>query len=131
MRSGKMPRPGFYRSPLHKRQLNSGFMLVAAVIIFLFSFATCSRNKVFHDETGLWEDVVKKSPNKTRPHYCLGDAYYNAGLMRESLQEFQTAVTIKPDDAQAHYNRGFFFDRTGQMDKAIADYDRAIILDPS
>ena len=113
--------------------LHSGrkFMHIPVAIVVIFSFATHTRNSIFHDKIRLWEDTTRKSLNKTRPHYILGDAYYEAGRIDESLREFHTAVTIRPNDAQARFNRGSLFFKLGYLDDAIADFDMAIALNPS
>ncbi len=106
-------------------------LLVPAAVIIILSCATYARNSVFHDKIRLWEDTTRKSFKKTRPHYVLGDAYSEAGRIDESLREFQTAVIIRPDDAQALFNRGSLFFKLGRLDDAIADFDRAIARNPS
>jgi tetratricopeptide (TPR) repeat protein len=106
-------------------------MLIPVLVVSISSFKTYSRNDSYYKKILLWEYTARRSFNKTRPHYIVGDAYYEAGRLDESFREFQTAVSVKPDDAEAHFNRGCLFYKLGAFGEAIADFDKAIALNPS
>jgi tetratricopeptide (TPR) repeat protein len=44
--------------------------------------------------------------------------------------EFDEAIRLNPQGADAYYNRGQAYDYLGQYERAIQDYDEAIRLDP-
>jgi tetratricopeptide (TPR) repeat protein len=98
--------------------------------VLVFTGATFARNHLWMNMISLWSDTVKKSPNKARTHFNLGQAYYDAGLMQESLKEYQAAVTIKPDDADAHNNLGSAYSKLNRNDEAIREFRTAIVLRP-
>ena len=47
-----------------------------------------------------------------------------------AIADYDIAIRLNPDDADAYYNRGNAKDHLGQYFAAIADYDIAIRLDP-
>jgi tetratricopeptide (TPR) repeat protein len=61
-------------------------------------------------------------------HVARGDAFYAHGNQQAALQDFDKAVTLKPDYPEAYYNRGNLHCLMRQYDKAIEDYTHAIEL---
>ncbi len=104
---------------------------VACVIVIVFSYLTFQRNKVWNNEMTLWEDVVKKSPNKARGHGILGAAYLKESKYDLALAHFNKALHIDPYHVKAYTNRGHFFEKKGRYGLAIRDYDRALVLNPT
>jgi len=47
-----------------------------------------------------------------------------------SIEDYDKAIDLDPNDAAAYNNRGFSYRRLGQNERAIEDYDEAIKLDP-
>jgi tetratricopeptide (TPR) repeat protein len=103
-------------------------MIIAVISLSLTAYA---RNMVWQDEMTLWEDVVKKSPYKLRPHYNLGEIYQKQGRFEDSIKEYQTAINLKPDQAQPHYNLGVAYQSQGRLEDAIKEYQAAISFDPN
>jgi len=48
-----------------------------------------------------------------------------------SVADYNKAIELASDSADAYYNRGDAYDRMGEYGKAIADYNKAIELDPN
>lgn len=102
-----------------------------SLMLILFAFATYTRNFVWNDEVGLWEDVVKKSPNKARPHNHLGYLYTGQGRLDEAVMEFNAALAINPDYGDAHYNLGNAYLNQARMEEAVKEYQAALQRNPS
>jgi len=110
--------------------LEKGVPLVMLVVVVVLAFATVSRNAVWKDSIGLWEDVVRKSPGKAEPHDILGTLYAQSGKFQKSIREYQTALRLKPDFTEAHYNLGTAYFFMGRPDEAVAEYKSALNIDP-
>jgi protein O-mannosyl-transferase len=106
-----------------------GIMAVGALVT-IFSVATYQRNKVWQDELTLWSDVVRKSPEKARPHYTLGMAYAKQKEWDEAINQYRIAIKITPNDPKAHYNLGNTEKALGRFDEAVQEYLSALRFDP-
>jgi tetratricopeptide (TPR) repeat protein len=106
------------------------FMPVLILVVISLSLTAYARNMVWSDKVTLWEDVVKKSPHKTRPHYNLGTAYQEQGRLDDAVKEYQTVINFNPDLVEPHYNLGLVYRTQGRLDDAIREYKTAIKLRP-
>jgi tetratricopeptide (TPR) repeat protein len=106
------------------------FIPVMILIVISLSLTAYARNIVWSDKVTLWEDVVKKSPYKLRPHYNLGEAYHNQGRFDDAVREYQTAVNIDPNLVEPHYNLGVVYRIQGRLDDAVREYQTAVKLKP-
>ena len=50
--------------------------------------------------------------------------------MDEAIRQFQEALRLKPDYAEAHNNLGIALARKGQIDEAISQFQEALRLKP-
>ena len=64
-------------------------------------------------------------------HYLLGRYYQRMGRHREAIREFEKAVAIRPDHAQAYDGMGVSHDMQGEFSSAVASYEKALRIDPS
>ncbi|MHB8773168.1 MAG: tetratricopeptide repeat protein [Syntrophales bacterium] len=113
------------------RIVSNLFRAIMILLVIGLSLTAHARNRVWQDEMTLWQDVVKKSPHKLRPHYNLGESYLKQGRFADAIREFQTALDLKPDQAQPHYNLGMAYQKQGRLDDAIKEYQTALDLDPN
>ena len=68
----------------------------------------------------------------------LADVYFYQGYihglvlndLQRTITDFDTAIELRPNYAEAYNNRGVVYDASGEYDLAIADYDKAIELRP-
>ncbi len=104
--------------------------LVLTMIIGCNSYLTYQRNKVWKDEFSLWDDTVKKSPHKARPHYNRGNIFAHQGLFTQAMSDYDQAIAIDPQYADAYNNRGLTYDKQGHPAQALADYNKSIAINP-
>jgi tetratricopeptide (TPR) repeat protein len=64
-------------------------------------------------------------------HRERGAALLQKGECDAASGEFNEAIRLDPDDAEAHRIRGDAWEAKRDNDKAIADYDESIRLDPT
>ena len=105
-------------------------VIILALLVAGYAATAYSRNRIWKDEIALWEDVVKKSPQKARAHTNLGLAYTAAGQFERAISEDNRALEISPGYGDAYCSRANAYYYLGEYDKAIADYDKAIGLKP-
>ncbi len=106
-----------------------GIILLCAVGT-LFTVWTFERNKVWADELSLYRDCAEKSPAKARPHNNLGTILLSRGRLQEAVDEFQTALGLKPDYADAHYNLGIAMVKQGNLTDGISHFSETLRLRP-
>mgnify|MGYP001813782420 FL=1 len=94
------------------------------VLLSLLTGLTQARNQVWLSELSLWEDAVKKSPNKARARNNYGRGLYalNNTFSEEAKREFETAIRLSPDWAVPYHNLATCYFQEG-------DYHQAITLD--
>ncbi|MBI2339606.1 MAG: tetratricopeptide repeat protein [Deltaproteobacteria bacterium] len=95
-----------------------------------FAVATHRRNEVWKDDLTFWRDVVGKSPAKARGHHGLGMAYSERGMREAAVEEYKTALRLKPDYAEVHNNLGRVYKEQGRLPEAIAEFQAALQSSP-
>ncbi len=63
-------------------------------------------------------------------HFKKGDSYQEKGQWDKAIAEYNKAIELNPEYAEAYYNRGIAYGNKGQYDQAISDYTKAIELNP-
>ncbi len=103
---------------------------ILGVFVIMLSFWTYQRNQVWENGITLWSDVVKKSPNKARPHFNLGAEYSHLDKIDEAIPYYQKAIEINPNKAQVYVNLGDAMEKQGKPDEAFEHYKKALQLKP-
>lgn len=104
--------------------------IALCVVGTLFTAWTFERNKDWSDEITLYGDCVEKSPAKARPYNNLGAALMRSGRLAEAINQFKSALHIRPDFVDAHYNLGYAWSRQGNLAKGIYHFGETLRLDP-
>ena len=60
-----------------------------------------------------------------------GFHYRDKGEIELALADFNQAIDISPNYAEAYYNRGFYYRSKGEMELALADFNKVIEIDPN
>lgn len=76
------------------------------------------------------QSVALDSANP-QEYIALGGLYYQLGQYDNAIREFQTAVNLKPDYANAYYNLGHAFEQKGDLKSALAQYQNVASLVPN
>ena len=107
------------------------FIYVAFILIIIaLSTRTVIRNIDWHSEDNLWIATGKTSPSSPNTHNNLGDVYGRWGDKQRALQEFQTAIVLKPNYADAYHNLANTYLELADGEKAIENYKKAIEFSP-
>jgi tetratricopeptide (TPR) repeat protein len=113
-----------------KERVRATAVIVLCLVPLVFASAAYVRNKVWHSEVSLWEDVVRKSPNKARPHYELAVAYDLKDRTDEAIVHYLTALRLKPDYTYAHIDLGIAYSKKGKLEEAAEHFKAALKLRP-
>ena len=100
---------------------------VAGVALAILTF---DRNEDYRSEVSIWRDTAVKAPRNQRAHNNLGLALATSGQFDEAEIQFQAAVDLKPDYADAYSNLGAMLVRNGRVDGAMAAYRKALEYQP-
>lgn len=102
--------------PFHLRRVS---MALSVLVILVLSYWTHQRNYVWQNPITVWEDNVKKSPNKARVHGNLGKAYLDAGEYEKARSEFEKVIALDPKLLGAYDNLAtIYIDHYKQYDRA-------------
>ncbi|TAL25355.1 MAG: tetratricopeptide repeat protein, partial [Nitrospirae bacterium] len=112
------------------QKVNRAVVVTLAIVIAVLSITTYARNIIWHDWVSLWEDVVRKSPQKARGYNNLGVAFKNNALIDKAIEYFQISLGLNPGYAIAHYNLGVAYQDRGWLSKAADHYQVALSLKP-
>ena len=114
-----------------RRTVSKAIMAIIVCSVFVLGGAAYARNRVWKTNVSLWEDVVKKSPSKARPHNNLGVAYDKEGRLDNAINEYLLTIQIDPAYQEAHYNLGVAYDKKGRTDDAVRELLKAIQISPA
>jgi tetratricopeptide (TPR) repeat protein len=100
--------------------------------------ATYNVNETCHlyavDDIVVWGKSDEEMEALIKSHYRL---YYNRGLAYRgkddydrAIKNYDEAISINPEGADAYYSRGDAYHGKGDYDQAIRDYDEAIRINP-
>lgn len=113
------------------------YVLFVLSVLFL-SWRTVQRNMDWKNEDNLWIATAKTSPSSPNTHNNLGDVYARHGELKKAAEEFETAIEIKPNYADAYHNLANTQQQLAQQEDsdeyltlAIANYQKAIELNPN
>jgi len=100
----------------------------AVALLALQSHAYASR---FTDEKTLCAYTLSHNPGSWLTHNTLGLVLLQEGHTDEAVAQFQKAVEIVPNNAEAHINLGVAFAQEKQMDEAMLQYQKALEINPN
>lgn len=99
------------------------------LLVGILAVLTFLRNEVWSDRFTLWNDVISKSPAKSRVCNNIGYFLYERHDYDAALIYFQKAISFSPyDSLDAFNNIGKIYTRKGDYDKAIDIFSRAISI---
>lgn len=94
----------------------------------ILTYATRQRNLAWQTKLALWQDAAVKSPNKSRPHNNLGNAYLLLGNAATAADNYRTAIRLDPDNIEPYYNLALALKNLGQIDEALQIHRRFVNL---
>jgi signal peptidase I len=71
----------------------------------------------------------RKTEISAQAYNIIGNTLVDRGMISESLEEYNSAISVNPDYAPPYVNRGFAYYNLGDCNAAEADYLKALELD--
>lgn len=103
---------------------------IVAMIVVVLAHATYSRNQVWRDPVALWEDNIRKSPNKVRPHISLASTFFMQGRNAEAVSQVLLARSLTGANWVDHYNLATLCNALDMFDEAIEEIKTVIVSEP-
>ncbi len=97
----------------------------------LLVYATHLRNRVYHSELTMWQDVVAKRPGNPRAYLGIGVETLEAGNPQNAIPWFRKALSLKDAYADGHFNLGIALAQAGLHHEAIPEFLRTVQLNPA
>jgi len=105
------------------------FMItILSLLVICYSVITHQRNKVWENDFTLWDDTVRKSPQKERAYNNRGSAYQNQGDFTKAISDFNKALQLNLDFAEAYYSRGIAYFKIKEYNRSLDDLSKAQLL---
>ena len=108
----------------------SGGVLASVAVLATLGVATWNRSCVYADNESLWRDTLAKNPGAWAAWSNLGLVLAKAGKLPEAIADFEEALRIEPDYAEAHNNLAHALSRVGRIQDAIRHYEQALQINP-
>jgi tetratricopeptide (TPR) repeat protein len=110
----------------------TGRALIAAALMAAIplALATRDRNKVWETPRSLWEDVLKKSPNKGRALTNMCTILMNAHEYDKAIPMYKRLVQIDPNIPETRHDLGALLRIRGDLEGAEENLKAALALRP-
>ncbi|WP_020675627.1 tetratricopeptide repeat protein [Geopsychrobacter electrodiphilus] len=82
-------------------------------------------------QMAMLEGIVAKEPGNLNAWVQLGNAYFDANQPMKSIDAYDKALAIKPNDPNVLTDQGVMFRKVGWFDKAIHAFEQASKADPT
>ena len=76
------------------------------------------------------DTLSKEYPDKSLLFNIRGAGYAGLGQLDIAVQNYEKALSIKPDYAKAHYNLGSALEELGKLHDSVKSYENSIALEP-
>jgi lipoprotein NlpI len=120
--------PELLKNWKHRQEI---LVSLSVLSLLVFSVITWNQAGYWKNSITLFDHVLEVTHNNWLITNNRGLAYKNLGDYPQAIKDFDEAIRIKPEYAEAYYNRGLAHKALGNAGQAIADYSRAISIKPN
>ncbi len=103
----------------------------AVVLLLLLGTLSILQTRVWRDERTLWDHVLSIDDRNYFAFKNRGAQREREGDLRGAKDDYDAAITVKPDYAGAYFNRGNTHRQMGMFPQMLQDYNSAIHYDPT
>ncbi|HUB34345.1 MAG TPA: tetratricopeptide repeat protein [Bryobacteraceae bacterium] len=102
-----------------------------AAVALALAGATHARAALYGDPVAFWEDAVRKSPAKPRPHFQLAMAYNDAQRYDAAITEFEKTARLQKPNYDLLVDWALAYDSMNRPAEAVAKLQQAAALQPT
>lgn len=102
------------------------FAVIMVVYSIFLGYSTFQRNKVWKNSDTLWTNVINQFPRAVIAYGNRGSYYQKQGDLDKAMEDFNAALSLKPDHPETLINRSDVYRLRGQIDSSIADCNKAL-----
>ncbi len=103
---------------------------VSAVMLIALALVTFKQVSYWKDNLTLYDRTLAVTEQNWLIYNNRGNVNIGQGDYRRAIEDYNQAISIKPDYADAYANRGAAYNGLDDFARAIADFNRAIGLRP-
>jgi tetratricopeptide (TPR) repeat protein len=107
------------------------FVSAAIGVALVLGLLSARRANAYHDDIGLWRDVIASQPTSAMAHFNLGRLLNKAGRSSEAVVEFETTAKLDPGKAIVFNEIGLILTNAGRLPEAIDAFRTATKLQPN
>ncbi len=100
------------------------------IVLLILPYWTYERNRVWADELTLWQDCLKKSPNKWRVHNNLGKEYFRIWETDKAIHHYKMALKIAPNAILPRTNLASALAQQKRYQEAIIELEIVLSKEP-
>jgi tetratricopeptide (TPR) repeat protein len=115
----------------YKKHIKTVLTLLFVFIILSYSTLTISRNADWKDEFTIWSKTAEQTPGSSLAHNNLGLAYLARGERDLAVKEYNRAIELNSNYAEAYVNIGNIYIQEKEFDLAIEEFKKAIQAKPT
>ena len=109
--------------------LRKTVILIAGLILCLYSVRTVTRNMEWQDSRTVWEAAAQTEYKSFRTHNNLAMVYYYGGDAAKAIAELETSLRLD-DNAHTRVNLGFIYFEQGKYEQAEKEFKTAVNRQP-
>ena len=118
-------------SGIHLRKIHNSIpAITASCLLMVLMLLSWRYQPAYTSEKSLWADVIQKNPDAWIAHNNHGILLLHEQQYEDAITDFDKAIELKADHANAFANRSACWEALGEFQKAQNDIMHAITLDP-
>jgi tetratricopeptide (TPR) repeat protein len=114
----------------HSTKCKNIILIISIFISVIFSGLTIQRNQIWASEVSLWNDALKKSPQKVRPVINLAQAHTKKGNFDLAIEYYEKALDLNPNIFATNYNLGNLYFERGREEDGLRLLQTAALIRP-
>jgi tetratricopeptide (TPR) repeat protein len=105
--------------------------IIICILSVALTLLSWDRTLIYRDEVSLWEDTARKSSSKPRALNNYGHGLKEAFRMEEAAHQFELAIALQPDYADALNNLATICSSINRRSEILGLLQRALAADPN